>query len=100
MENSWNTISCEINLDLCWAKDCVIVATNANLDTTVSIADTKLYVPVASLSTQYNTKRFEQLKSGFKRTIIGININQKNQTCFWLFWCNLFTNSLWVSKRF
>ena len=36
----------------------------------------------SSLSTQYNTKRFEQLKSGFKRTIIGININQKNQTCF------------------
>ena len=33
------------------------------------ITDTKLYVPVVTLSTQDNAKRFEQLKSGFKRTI-------------------------------
>ena len=29
----------------------------------------KLCVPVVTLSTQDNTKLFEQLKSGFKRTI-------------------------------
>ena len=33
------------------------------------MADTKLYVPVVTLSTQENTKLFQQLKSGFKRVI-------------------------------
>ena len=33
------------------------------------ITDTKLYVPVATLSTQDNAKLLEQLKSGFKGTI-------------------------------
>ena len=34
-----------------------------------AITDTKLYVPVVTLSTQDNAKLLEQLKSGFKRTI-------------------------------
>ena len=33
------------------------------------IIDTKLYVPVVTLSTQDNEKLLQQLKSGFKRTI-------------------------------
>ena len=33
------------------------------------ITDTKLYVPVVSLSKEYDMKLLEQLKSGFKRTI-------------------------------
>ena len=33
------------------------------------ITDTKLYVPVVTLSTQNNAKLLQQLKSGFKRTI-------------------------------
>ena len=33
------------------------------------ITDTKLYVPVITLSTQYNAKLLKKLKSGFKRTI-------------------------------
>ena len=37
--------------------------------TTFPITDTKLYVPVVTLSTQYNAKLLKQLKSGFKRTI-------------------------------
>ena len=35
---------------------------------TFLITDTKLYVPVVTLSTQDNAKLLEQLKSGFKRT--------------------------------
>ena len=35
---------------------------------TFSITDTKLYVPVVTLSTQDNAKLLEQLKSGFKKT--------------------------------
>ena len=41
----------------------------ANQNATFSITDTKLYVAVATLSTQDDTKLREQLKSGFKRTI-------------------------------
>ena len=40
-----------------------------NPSETFSITDTKLYVLVVTLSTQDNAKLFEQLKSGFKRTI-------------------------------
>ena len=74
LSNFWRTlemsfINCEINLDLSWSKNCIIVANNADKATTFLITDTKLYVPVATLSTQYNAKLLEQLKSGFKRTI-------------------------------
>ena len=40
-----------------------------NQSSTFSINDTKLYVPVVTLSTQDNAKLLQQLKSGFKRTI-------------------------------
>ena len=36
---------------------------------TFKITDTKLYVPVATLSKENDIKLLEQLKSGFKRTI-------------------------------
>ena len=60
-------INCEINLILTWYEDCVIFsATGAtNFETT----DTKLYVPVVTLSAQDKEKLLEQLKSGFERTI-------------------------------
>ena len=40
-----------------------------NQAATFEITDTKLYVPVVTLSTQENTKFFQQLKSCFKRVI-------------------------------
>ena len=40
-----------------------------NQEPTFTITDTKLYVPVVTLSTQDNAKLLENLKSGFKRTI-------------------------------
>ena len=58
-------INCEINLDLNWSKKCVIVANNANQVTTISMTDTKPYVPVATLSTQDNVKLVEELKFRF-----------------------------------
>ena len=60
-------INCEVNLTLTWSSTCVI--TNSNGAGTFAITDTKLYVPVVTLSTQENTKLLQQLKSGFKRTI-------------------------------
>ena len=63
-------INCGVNLDLKWSENCVIVATNiAAQATTVSVTDTKLYVPDVTFSTQDNVKLLKQLKSGFKRTI-------------------------------
>ena len=63
-------INCEVNLDLKWSENCVIVANNiAAQATTVSVIDTKLYVPDVTFSTQDNVKLLKQLKSGFKRTI-------------------------------
>ena len=63
-------INCDINLILTWSADCVIIYTNvANQIPTFEITETKLYVPVVTLSIQGNEKLLTQLKSGFKRTI-------------------------------
>ena len=60
-------INCEVNLILTWSKDCVI--TNSTGEGKFAITETKLYVPVITLSTKDNAKLLQQLKSGFKRTI-------------------------------
>ena len=41
-----------------------------NEDKTFAITDTKHYIPVATLSTDDNSKLLQQLNSGFKYTII------------------------------
>ena len=60
-------INCEVNLILTWSS--IYVITNSTGAGTFEITDTKLYVPVVTLSTQENTKLLQQLKSGFKRVI-------------------------------
>ena len=72
LSNFWRTleiplINCEVNLILTWSKDCVI--SSATGETKFKITDTKLYVPVVTLSIQDKTKLLQQLKSGFERTI-------------------------------
>ena len=62
-------INCEINLILTWSANCVISNAAPNQATTSAITDTKLYVPVVTLSTQDNAKLLQQLKSGFERTV-------------------------------
>ena len=65
-------INCEISLQLKWSKDCILVAgTAANQEPKFEITDTKLYVPVITLSVQDNEKLLKQLEFGFKRTING-----------------------------
>ena len=62
-------INCEVNFILTWSANCVIVYTDvADQGSTFTITETKLYVPVVTLSTQENAKLLTQLKSGFKRT--------------------------------
>ena len=60
-------INCEVNLILAWSKDCVI--TNSTGEGKFAITETKLYIPVATLSTKDNEKLHQQLKSGFKKAI-------------------------------
>ena len=72
LSNFWRTvkmplINCEVNLILTWSSTCVI--TNSTVAGRFAITDTKLYVPVITLSTQDNSKLLQQLKSGFKRVI-------------------------------
>ena len=68
-----------------WFKNCVLIKKstraadyNANPivyeiynpeDAIFQITDTKLYVPVVTLSKENDIKRLEQLKSGFKKTV-------------------------------
>ena len=50
-------INCEINLILTWSSTCsTCVITNSTGAGTFGITDTKLYVPVLTLSTQDNLK--------------------------------------------
>ena len=63
-------INCEVNLILTWSSTCVLISTSTlNQNATFAITDTKLDVPVVTLSTQENTKFLQQFKSGFKRVI-------------------------------
>ena len=69
LSNFWRTlemslINCEVNLILTWSSTCVI--TNSTGVGTFEITDTKLYVPVVTLSTKQNVKF---LKSDFKRVV-------------------------------
>ena len=72
LSNFWRTlemplINCEVNLILTWSKDCVV--TNSTGEEKFAITETKLYVPVVTLSTKDNEELLQQLKSGFKKTI-------------------------------
>ena len=90
LSNFWRSlniplINCEVELILTWFKNCVLIDkstrdANYNADPHVSeidnpenatfqITDTKLYVPVVTLSKENDIKLLEQLKSGFKKTI-------------------------------
>ena len=79
--------NCEVNLILTWSKNCVLTdmttqdavpaqegnptrpAINASTGSTFKTTDTKLYVPIVTLSTQEDNKLLRQLKTGFNWTI-------------------------------
>ena len=72
LSDFWTTlemplINCEVTLILTRSPSCVI--TDSTGEGKFKITDTKLYVPVVTLSTQDNEKLLEQLQSGFKRVI-------------------------------
>ena len=67
LSNFWRTlemplINCEINLILTWSNRCFIIDYLIDSqETTFTIADTRLNVPVVTFSTQDNAKLIEQL---------------------------------------
>ena len=88
LSNFWRSlniplINCEVELILTWFKNCVLIDKstrdanyNANPrvseinnpeNATFQITDTKLYVPVVTLSKENDIKLLEQLNSGFKK---------------------------------
>ena len=72
-------INCEINILLTWSEKCIIVTGNVdNQGPKFAITDTKIYIPVATLSAQDNGKLL-QLKKGFQK-IINWNKYQSEPT--------------------
>ena len=90
LSNFWRTldmalINCEVSLTLTWSENCVLTSKamrdadpdadpavdeiNSQTNATFKIKDTKLYVPVLTLSAENDNKPLEQSKTGFKRTI-------------------------------
>ena len=60
-------INCKIKLNLTWKKECVL--SNQAVDAVFIINDTKLYVPVVTLSKEDNKDFIEQQNKGWQRSI-------------------------------
>ena len=60
-------INCKIKLDLTWKKECVLSTDTGNA--VFIINDTKMYVPVVTLSKEDNKDFIEQQNKGFQRSI-------------------------------
>ena len=59
-------INCKIHLELNWSRDLVI---SAIANTTFKITNTKLYVPLVTLSSKGNAKLVKLLEGGFNRPV-------------------------------
>ena len=59
-------INCKIELSLKWIENCMLTTANT---ATFKITDAKLYVPIATLSSEGNVKLSKLLSEGFKRSI-------------------------------
>ena len=74
LSNFWRSLEIPLinrktKLSLNWIENCVL-ATAANAsNVTFKITDTKLYVPVITLSKEDNAKLAKQLGEGFKRPV-------------------------------
>ena len=71
-------INCKIKLNLTWKKEYVL--STAADDNVFIINDTKLYVPVVTLSKEDNKDFIEQQNKGFQRSIYWNEYKTKEQT--------------------
>ena len=72
LSNFWRSlemplINCKIYLELDWVKNCVISSVAGV--TTFKVTNTKLYVPIVTLSSKVNVKLVKLLEKGFKRPV-------------------------------
>ena len=69
-------VNCKIKLNLTWKKECVL-PNQAGVAVFI-INDTKMYVPIVTLSKEDNKDFIDQKKiKVFKDLFIGTNIKQK-----------------------
>ena len=71
-------INCKIKLNLTWKKECVLSNNDGNA--VFIINDTKMYVPVVTLSKEDNKDFIEQQNKGFQRSIYWNEYKTKSQT--------------------
>ena len=72
LSNFWRSleiplINCKVELSLTWNENSVLTSLAGN--STLTIRDTKLYVPVVTLSIEDNAKLTKLLNEGFKRSV-------------------------------
>ena len=78
-------INCKIKLTLTWKKECVlstgndVAAPNLGNNPVFTINDTKLYIPVVTLSKEDNKDFIEQQDKGFQRSIYWNEYKTKGQ---------------------
>ena len=60
-------INCKVYLELDWIKDCIL--SSAGNTAKFAITDTKLHVPIVTLSTKDSANLAKQLNEGFKRSV-------------------------------
>ena len=77
LSNFWRSleiplINCKVELSLRWYENCVL--SNVAGNSTFTITDAKLYVPVVTLKTEDNTKLSKLLTEALKDQFIGTNI--------------------------
>ena len=69
--------NCKIHLKLSWSKDCVM---STIVDTTFKITNTKLYVPIVTLSSRDNVKLVKLFEKVFKRPVYWNEYKTKIET--------------------
>ena len=82
LSNFWRSlemplINCKIHLELNWSKDCVM---STIADTIFKITNTKLYVPIVTLSSKDNAKLVKLLEDGFNRPVYWNEYQTKIET--------------------
>ena len=60
-------INCKVYLELNWIEDCIL--SSAGNTAKFAITDTKLHVPIVTLSTKDSANLTKQLNEGFKRSV-------------------------------
>ena len=82
-------INCKVHLDLKWTKNCLLYSVDGN--TEFQITDTKLLVPVVTLSKDDNKYCIEQQIKDFSDQFTGMSTKQKKKILMQL---SIFTRQL------